>query len=113
MRCVSHDAVCVERVEKGYGDGSERIDDMGDDKRPTAGGASESQSNRAAAEREHHSDVASGGSGTTEWSGGEVTTGRAGIVDPDAGDVPPNEARNDVRDPDKAYGADSGMAEKP
>jgi hypothetical protein len=60
-----------------------------------------------------HSDVASGGSGTTEWSGGEVTTGRAGIVDPDAGDVPYQDIRNDVRDPAKAYGADSGMAEKP
>jgi hypothetical protein len=60
-----------------------------------------------------HTDVASGGSGTTGWSGGEVTTGRAGIVDPDAGDVPPNEVRNDVRDPAKAYGADAGMAEKP
>jgi hypothetical protein len=60
-----------------------------------------------------HSDVASGGSGTTAWSGGEVTTGRAGVVDPDAGDVPPNEVRNDVRDPAKAYGADAGMAKKP
>jgi hypothetical protein len=60
-----------------------------------------------------HSDVASGGSGTTEWSGGEVTTGRAGIVDPDVGTVPLQDIRNEVRDPAKAYGADAGMADTP
>ena len=60
-----------------------------------------------------HTDVASGGAGATEWGGGEVATGRAGVVDPDAGAVPLHDVRNDVRDPAKAYGADAGMAEKP
>lgn len=57
-----------------------------------------------------HSDVASGGSGPTEWGGGVVATGRAGVVDPDADDLPLHEVRNDVRDPGEAYGADRGMA---
>lgn len=58
-----------------------------------------------------HTDVASGGSGTTEWGGGTVTLGRAGAADPDADDVSPDEIRNDVRDPDNAYGADRGTTE--
>jgi hypothetical protein len=50
-----------------------------------------------------NSDVASGGDGATEWGGGTVTTGRAGVVDPDD-DTPLNERRNDARDPGATRG---------
>ncbi len=52
-----------------------------------------------------NSDVASGGDGSTEWGGGTVATGRAGVVDPDD-DTPLNERRNDARDPGATRGTD-------
>jgi len=52
-----------------------------------------------------NSDVASGGDGSTEWGGGTVATGRAGVVDP-ADDTPLNERRNDTRDPGATREAD-------
>jgi hypothetical protein len=57
-----------------------------------------------------NSDVASGGDGATEWSGGEVTTGRAGVVDPDD-DTPLNERRNDARDPGATRGGGGARSE--
>ncbi|MGI8689270.1 MAG: hypothetical protein ACR2M3_11890 [Thermomicrobiales bacterium] len=52
-----------------------------------------------------NSDVASGGDSPTEWGGGTITTGRAGVVDP-TDDTPLNERRNDARDPDAIRGTD-------
>jgi hypothetical protein len=56
-----------------------------------------------------NTDVSSGGGSMTEWGGGTITAGRAGVVDPDD-DTPLNEKRNDARDPGAADSAESRPA---